>query len=302
MSDLLVEQAPAKVNLTLRVGARRDDGFHALESLVAFADVADRLTLATGRPLGLEVEAADRDACGALSNNLVLRAAHALADCVNDLQLGHFVLTKQIPVAAGLGGGSADAAAALRLLARANDIALDDLRLAETAASVGADVPVCLDPHAGVMRGTGEILSAPVVLPKLAAVLVNPGVPLATGDVFAEFDRRSEVGTRRAPKDDGEPSAFEARLRRAVQDNDGELLTILQSEANDLETAATVLLPVIADVLAALSALPQCRLARMSGSGATCFALCDSAVAAEAAARTLQASHPYWWIRATGLS
>jgi 4-diphosphocytidyl-2-C-methyl-D-erythritol kinase len=300
MSALLVEQAPAKVNLTLRVGARRDDGFHALESLVCFADVADRLTLVTDRPLGLDVEGDDPDACGAVGDNLVLLAAHALADRVNDLQLGHFVLTKQIPVAAGLGGGSADAAAALRLLARANDIALDDPRLALAAACVGADVPICLDPRAGVMRGKGETVSAAVALPKLAAVLVNPGVPLATGDVFAEFDRRSEVGTRRAPKDDGEPSAFEVRLR-AAQDNDGELLTILQSEANDLEAAATLLRPVIADVLAAVKALPQCRLARMSGSGATCFALCDSAAAAEAAARKLQASHRHWWIRATGL-
>jgi 4-diphosphocytidyl-2-C-methyl-D-erythritol kinase len=291
MTAPLVEQAPAKINLTLRIGARRDDGLHALESLVAFADIADRLILTMGRPLGLDLDGANRDACGPVADNLVLRAAQALAARIGGLQVGHFVLTKHLPVAAGLGGGSADAAAALRLLARANDVALDDPRLTEAARTIGADVPVCLDPRARVMRGFGEILSAPVPLPKLAAVLVNPGVALATKEVFAAFDAAGQGGPRPLQQID---------IDTLSRDRDA-LFAFLATQPNDLEAPAISLQPVIADVLEALRALPQCRLARMSGSGATCFALCDSAAAA-AAARTLQLSHPGWWIGATALS
>jgi 4-diphosphocytidyl-2-C-methyl-D-erythritol kinase len=297
MTAPLVEQAPAKINLTLRIGARRDDGLHALESLVAFADVADRLTLTLGRPLGLDLDGANRGACGPVADNLVLRAAQALAAQalaarIGSLHVGHFVLTKQLPVAAGLGGGSADAAAALRLLARANGLALDDPRLADAARTIGADVPVCLDPRARVMRGFGEILSAPVPLPKLAAVLVNPGVALATKEVFAAFDAAGQGGPRPLQQID---------IDTLSRDRDA-LFAFLATQPNDLEAPAISLQPDIAEVLAALRALPQCRLARMSGSGATCFALCDSAAAAEAAAQTLHVSHPDWWICATALS
>lgn len=299
MTTLLVARAPAKVNLTLCVHGRRDDGLHEIESLVVFAAVADRLTLETRRPLGLDLKGPMREACGVPANNLVLKAARALAAQVPSLRLGHFVLVKRIPVAAGLGGGSADAAAALRLLAKANRLALDDPRLRAAALETGADVPVCLDPRPRMMRGIGEVLSEPLALPPLAAVLVNPGLELPTKDVFRAFD---ELMSRHPePRRVAAPSSFEARLRRAPQDDGKELVAFLESQPNDLEAAAVSLRPAVGKVLAALRASPRCRLARMSGSGATCFGLYDSANAATAAARALRAKHPKWWIRAMSL-
>ncbi len=307
MTAPLVARAPAKVNLTLRVFGRRNDGLHEIESLVVFAAVADRLSLEPGRPLGLDLKGPMRDACGPAADNLVLKAARALAARVPKLRLGHFVLFKRIPVAAGLGGGSADAAAALRLLAEANGLARDDPRLREAARDSGADVPVCLDPRPRVMHGIGDVLSKPLELPRLAAVLVNPGVALATKDVFAAFDRlharrHPEVRTAagREPRRMAAPSSFEGLALQGHLRMTG-LLAALAEQSNDLEAAAVSLHPSIAEVLAALRALPQCRLARMSGSGATCFALCDSAAAAKAAARKLRAAHAKWWIRATSL-
>src|SRR5829696_7975644 len=181
--------ASAKVNLTLRVGGRRSDGLHEIESLVVFSDVADELSLDPSRPRGLELLGPLRADCPPAADNLVLKAAGALAARVFDLKIGGFSLIKRIPVAAGLGGGSADAAAALRLLAKANGLASDDPRLFEAACDTSADVPVCLDPRPRLMRGTGEVLSAPLQLPPLAAVLVNPGSPLPTKEVFDAFDR-----------------------------------------------------------------------------------------------------------------
>ena len=185
MPTARVEPAPAKVNLTLRVVGRRADGYHDLESLVVFASVGDRLAFAPGRVLALTMGGPTATAAGELADNLVLKAARALAERVAGLKLGRFDLSKRLPVAAGLGGGSADAAAALRLLARANRFALDDPRLMEAARATGADVPVCLDPRPRVMRGIGDVLSEPLDLPRLPAVLVNPGVAVPTKDVFA---------------------------------------------------------------------------------------------------------------------
>ncbi len=290
MTAPLSEPAPAKINLTLRVLARRDDGLHEIESLVAFAEIADALTLAMGRPLGLDLQGANAEACGPLTDNLVLKAAKALAARVPALRLGHFLLTKHLPVAAGLGGGSADAAAALRLIARANELALDDPRIVEAARSTGADVPVCLDRQSRLMRGVGERLSDPIQLPKLASLLANPGVLVPTKDVFAAFDR---MRRREAAKSDGVP---------AIPTDPAALFAYLAKAPNDLEAAAIAVAPVIAEVLAALRALPQCRLARMSGSGATCFALFDSARAAAAGELALSAAHPGWWVRATALA
>jgi 4-diphosphocytidyl-2-C-methyl-D-erythritol kinase len=292
MTAPLVALAPAKVNLTLRVTARRADGLHELESLVAFAAIADRLSLAPGGPLGLDLSGPLRGGCGPLTENLVLKAARALAAQIPGLRLGHFVLRKRIPVAAGLGGGSADAAAALRLLAEANGRALSDPRLMAAARQTGADVPVCLDPWPRVMRGIGEVLSAALHLPNLPAVLVNPGMALATKDVFAAFDR-SQDRSRHHSLMEATPSD--------IPNRHAALLAWLSEQTNDLEAAAVSLQPAVGKVLAALHALPQCRLARMSGSGATCFALCDSAAAAKAAARALRAAQPDWWIEATSL-
>jgi 4-diphosphocytidyl-2-C-methyl-D-erythritol kinase len=277
--------APAKVNLTLRVGARRADGLHEIESLVAFATIVDEVTLDMARPRALEVLGPLRAECGLPADNLVLKAAAALAARVFDLKIGHFTLIKRIPVAAGLGGGSADAAAALRLLAQVNGIASDDPRLQDAASATGADVPVCLDPRPRLMRGAGEQLSAPLKLPPLPAVLVNPGVPLPTKDVFDVFDRSSAAAR---------PQASAPPL-----DSRDTFLAFLQAEANDLESAAVSLQPVIGEVLSALRGLAACRLARMSGSGATCLGLFDSADAASAAAAQLRSAKPAWWVEET---
>lgn len=284
----LVEFAPAKVNLTLRVLGRRADGYHTIQSLVAFAALGDRLSFVPGVAASLTVRGPNAAAAGAVVDNLVLKAAQALAREIGDLTLGRFALTKNLPAAAGLGGGSADAAAALRLLARANRIAIDDPRLYRAARSVGADVPVCLDPRAREMRGIGERLSKPIKLPKLAAVLVNPGVAVATKDVFAMLARPG--GKTKRPSNRVAP-----RNRDAV-------LAFLAASGNDLEPPAIKLAPAVARVLAALRQAPGCELARMSGSGATCFGLFVNSRAAATAARKLKSAHPHWWVKATTFS
>jgi len=278
------EKAPAKINLTLRIIGRRADGYHDIDSLVAFAGVGDILTFTTGRAMMLTVRGPTAAAAGEPAENLVLKAARALAERIEGLTLGHFALSKRLPVAAGLGGGSADAAAALRILARVNALALDDPRVMQAARATGADVPVCLDPRTQRMRGVGEVLSEPLKLPRMPAVLVNPGVSLATKDVFAALDPVAQ------PAQSTQPARAAANL-----------LDEITHGHNDLEAPAIELVPVIADVLAVLRALAGCRLARMSGSGASCFGLFDSTQAAACAARRLRAGYPDWWVRATTL-
>ena len=275
---LLSEKAPAKINLTLRVVARRADGYHELESLVAFADLADELRLEPAQETSLQIEGAFGGACGRVADNLVVKAASAL-----DLPAGRFTLEKNIPVAAGLGGGSTDAAAALRLIARANGVAIDDPRIGEAARTTGADVLICLERGARVMRGIGEQLSPVIDLPRLAALLVNPGVPLPTHEVFARFrlDDRSSVVIESVPADVAT------------------LIPWLRAQGNDLTHAAIGWVPAIADILAVLGALPGCRLARMSGSGPTCFGLFDNEASASTAAEQLSKAHGNWWICAT---
>jgi 4-diphosphocytidyl-2-C-methyl-D-erythritol kinase len=286
LPSALVESAPAKVNLTLRVLGRRADGYHDIESLVAFADVGDRLALTPGDALTLAVVGPGAAQTGAEADNLVVKAARALAARVPALRAGAFRLGKNLPVAAGLGGGSADAAAALRLLAQSNQLAPDDPRLRDAARATGADVPVCLDPRPRVMRGIGEILSAPLRLPRLHALLVNPGVAVPTKLVFSGW----------------RPSANPIRALDATKmQNEEQLLDRLASEANDLEAPAIALEPAIAVVLASLRAAAGCRLARMSGSGATCFALFSSGAETAAAAKSLRAQFLDWWISETVL-
>jgi 4-diphosphocytidyl-2-C-methyl-D-erythritol kinase len=285
----LVDAAFAKINLTLRVLGRRSDGYHELESLVAFADVGDGLQLQTGAPLALEIDGPYAEACGSPADNLVLKAATAFAARVEGLRLGHFVLTKELPVAAGIGGGSADAAAALRLLVHANrqifakaDFA--DARVRDVALGVGADVPVCLESRARIMRGVGEELLDPLDLPPMPALLVNPGVPLSTREVFARLGGK-----------------FSTASSAAVPRDTAALIDWLAAQGNDLTEPAIACVPVVAEVLNASAALPGARLARMSGSGPTCFALFGSQAEAERAARALQATHKDWWIQATML-
>ncbi|MBO0716125.1 MAG: 4-(cytidine 5'-diphospho)-2-C-methyl-D-erythritol kinase [Rhizobiales bacterium] len=288
----LVESAPAKVNLTLRVLGRRADGYHDIESLVAFAGVGDRLALTPGEALTLVVVGPSAAQTGTEADNLVTKAARALAARVPGLRAGAFRLEKNLPVAAGLGGGSADAAAALRLLAQANRLAPDDPRLRDAARATGADVPVCLDPRPRLMRGIGEILSAPLPLPRLSAVLVNPGVAVPTKLVFSGW----------------KPSANQRRASQAAADfavspkmQGEQLLDWLARQANDLEAPAIALAPAIAEVLASLRVAAGCRLARMSGSGATCFALFSSVGETASAGKSLRAKFPDWWISETVL-
>jgi 4-diphosphocytidyl-2-C-methyl-D-erythritol kinase len=272
------ELAPAKINLTLRIVGRRADGYHELESLVVFADIGDRLTLSPGSNASLDVSGPFAAACGPTDANLILRAVAKVGAAVPGMQSGLFTLDKRLPVAAGIGGGSSDAAAALRLLAKTNGIAADDPRLAAAALAVGADVPVCLDPRPRIMRGIGEILSAPFDLPKLPALLVNPRVPTSTKDVFAAFDASHSTSPR---------------VENPPREN---LIEYLARYGNDLTAAAIACVPIIGDVLDTLRALPGAQLARMSGSGSTCFALFGTQDAARSAARQLTDARPEWWI------
>lgn len=311
MSATDAEFAPAKINLALHVRARQADGYHALETLFVFAEVGDTVCLnppPCGRGLGgghsagcldnsarqrtptqsspqeegldsgftLVIDgpfAADLD----VHDNLVLRAARALAEVAHHAGGAVLGLTKRLPIASGIGGGSADAAATLRLLNRVWRLNWSLDRLAELGASLGADVPACV--HSRPMRGEGrgERLT-PVAFPGAAVVLVNPGVAVSTGAVFAAWDRadRGPLGG-------------------------GDALAAAYAGRNDLEPPAIAVAPAVTEALAALSRQPGARLARMSGSGATCFALVDCDRSATLAAQALKAAHPLWWVASTRL-
>ncbi len=292
---VLSDQARAKVNLTLQVYGRRTDGFHDLESVVAFADCADRLTLSPGSDLDLKMSGPLAQACGETSDNLVLKATRLLAERVPDMKAGSFSLDKALPVAAGIGGGSADAAAALRLLSQLNGLALDDPRIIEVAQLTGADVPVCVNSLGCVMTGVGETLQ-PLSLPTMPCVMVNPGVPVATKDVFKALGLRHGellVGATDVLLQDRWPDA-KASLEDWVE--------ALAASSNDLEAPAMRVQPVIGEVIAALNATNGAWLARMSGSGATCFAIYENTAEAGRAAEKLRRDHPGWWVHAGTLS
>jgi 4-diphosphocytidyl-2-C-methyl-D-erythritol kinase len=290
------EDARAKVNLTLRVIGRRTDGYHDLESVVAFADCADRLTLKSGTELSLTTMGPRGQDCGEAADNLVLKAARLLGERVTGLKAGAFTLDKVLPVAAGIGGGSADAAAALRLLALANDLAIDDPRIIEVAQLTGADVPVCLASRACVMTGIGETL-LPLNLPKMPCVLVNPCVPVATKDVFAALGLRSgqlRVGATDVLLQDRSWSENAASIEEWIE--------VFADGGNDLQKPAVRIQPGIGEVLAALRDTAGARLTRMSGSGATCFAIFNDDADAQAAAQAIRLKHPLWWVHAGVLS
>ena len=293
--SVLSDQARAKVNLTLRVNGRRADGFHDLESVVAFADCADTLTLSPGPDLELKMSGPLAQACGETSDNLVLKAARLLAERVPDMKVGSFSLDKALPVAAGIGGGSADAAAALRLLAKLNGLARDDRRLVEVAQLTGADVPVCVNSLACVMSGVGETLQ-PLSLPTMPCVMVNPRLPVATKDVFKALGLRNGellVGATDVLLQDRWPDP-EASLEDWVE--------ALAASSNDLEAPAMRVQPVIGEVILALNATNGAWLARMSGSGATCFAIYENTAEAGRAAEKIRRDHPGWWVHAGTLS
>jgi 4-diphosphocytidyl-2-C-methyl-D-erythritol kinase len=292
---MLIEEARAKVNLTLRVVGRRIDGYHDLESLVAFADCADRLSLTPGSGLDLKTIGPLAGACGEVADNLVLKAARLLGERVPDLKVGDFALDKVLPVAAGIGGGSADAAAALRLLAQTNGLSIEDSRLIAVAQLTGADVPVCLASHACVMTGVGETL-LPVSLPKIPCVLVNPRIPVATKDVFGA------LGLRNGELLVGASDILQATAWPEQGASVEDWVEVLAANSNDLEAPATRIQPVIGEVLSALSATNGAWLARMSGSGATCFAIFENTAEAHRAAQKIQLDHPLWWVHAGVLS
>lgn len=279
--------APAKVNLFLHVGPLGADGYHPVSTLMGFADVGDRLA-AGAHEGGLKLSVIGPFASDLTEgDNLVLRAARLL-DVGGAAAL---MLDKQLPVAAGLGGGSSDAAAALRLLNAGWNLGFNHGVLETLAAQLGADVPACLVAQAVIGEGRGELLRPAPALPELNAVLVNPLVPVSTAEVFAAYDRAPP------PQADAEPpylpDAFESVEEAAA---------VLAYCRNDLEGPAISVQPVIGDLLADLRAEPETLLARMSGSGATCFALCADDIAAETLAERLEALRPDWWVRRTVIS
>ena len=277
--------APAKLNLYLHVTGRRADGYHELDSLVAFTALADTLEIAPAESLRLSVTGPFADALDA-GDNLAAQAATALAEKLGRPANVRITLDKRIPVAAGLGGGSADAAAVLRGLARLWRLGAEHAGdLQETALGLGADVPVCLDSRAAHMAGIGEALSAPPHLPSCGVLLVNPGVPVPTGPVFA---------ARRGP------FSAASRIEEAPQ-NAAALAALLRSRRNDLEQPALAQVPEIGRVLARLAAAPGCLLARMSGSGGTCFGLFEDEAAAAGTAGAIARDHPAWWVQPTRL-
>lgn len=286
------EPAPAKINLFLHVLGRRADGYHELDSLVVFAEAGDAVRVA-GPPSGARLTIAGPFA-GALAempatDNLVLRAADGLAALYRAARGESpppvaLTLEKNLPVAAGLGGGSADAAAAIHLLTKAWDFAPSDDALARLAAELGADVPVCLVSHPARMGGIGERLTH-VRLPPLDLVLVNPRAPLSTREVFRALDPAAVSGP--APALPPGPLDSEA------------LIAFLGRTRNDLAVPAERLMPEIGAMLKALDRLPGCRLARLSGSGPTAFGLFATPASADAAAQSLRAANPGWWIRRT---
>ncbi len=272
------EFAPAKINLALHVTGRREDGYHMLDSLVAFAGIGDRVTARPAPSLSLSLTGPRADAIPAGEENLVLRAARQLQAAMPRPPGAALLLDKRLPAASGLGGGSADAAAAVRALVRLWGCAQVD---AQALLPLGADVPVCLIGRPVRMRGIGELLSPCPALPPLWLVLANPGVETPTAAVFGALAERCN-----APMPETLPRWADAM----------DLAGWLAAMRNDLEAPARRLFPVIDDVLTALAVQPDCLLARMSGSGATCFGLFATPEAAASAARKLGATCPGWWV------
>ena len=273
--------APAKLNLYLHVVGRRDDGYHLLDSLVAFADIGDRISAVPAPRLSLAIIGPfARDLAADGQSNLVWRAAEALAQRLRRPPAVALTLEKNLPIASGIGGGSSDAAATLRALCDLWQTRLDDCALAEIAATLGADVPVCLAARPSWLGGIGERVEPAPPLPPTALVLVNPGIALPTATVF-----KARRGAFSAP----------ARFTAAPADA-ATLAARLAERRNDLMAAAIEQVPTIATVLKHLDAAEGALLARMSGSGATCFALFATEQHAVAAAAALRVAMPSWWV------
>ena len=278
--------ARAKVNLYLHIIGRRADGYHLLDSLIVFADTGDEISLAPADRLSMTIDGPFAAGLSAGSDNLVLRAAQALQEVTNTRSGAAIRLTKNLPVASGIGGGSADAAATLDGLCGLWDVAPGRAALLQIAARLGADVPVCLDGVASFVGGIGEELAPARGLPPAWLLLANPKVATPTPAVFKARQGPFSKAARwsEPPRDFAD---FAARLR---------------SSANDLTEAAISVTPAIRDVLVALAALPGCVLARLSGSGATCFGLFADEAAARAAETKLHSARPDWWVAAAPIA
>ena len=282
--------APAKVNLYLHVGAPEASGYHPLASLVAFADVGDRLSLEPAPAFAFAVEGPFADALVTAGDNLVARAVQALAEAAGaPVPAVRLTLDKQLPVAAGLGGGSSDAAAALRLVRSQAFPEVGDEVLLAILGRLGADGPMCLAARPVTAEGRGDRLAPAPSLPELHAVLANPGVACPTGEVYAAYDRAARFG-----------GAGRGDLR-CVYESAADLAADLAACRNDLEAPAADGRPAVAEALAALGQAPGVLLTRLSGSGATAFALCSDWAAALALAQALQGRRPGWWVRACRL-
>ena len=288
MVEPILQLAPAKVNLALHVTHRRDDGYHDLESLVVFADVADELAAVPASADTLTIGGPFAGALGVGETNLVSRAVAAFRarwpEAVDTGLALH--LTKNLPVAAGIGGGSADAAAALRLMASLANQPIALAELADMAAGLGADVPACLVSTPLVARGVGEVLAPLPEFPACHIVLVNPMIPLATADVFRRLRAHDNYPLPELP----------SPLTRPAQ-----LGIWLAETRNDLQPPAVKLVPVIGDIVEQLAETQGCMLARMSGSGATVFGLFGSEGQAHQAAQVMRAAHPDHWVAAAPL-
>lgn len=276
---MIVECAPAKINLALHVRCKRPDGYHELETLFAFLQHGDTITLRRADEARFSVTGPFAAALAGEGDNLVLRAASLFSAQFGDPGPLDIVLDKHLPVASGIGGGSADAAATLRALARLTGMAADDPALFTIAEALGADVPACLLGRSAVGTGKGEQLDPVAGLADTPVLLVNPGVAVSTGPVFRAWDGVDRGGI-----------------------GPGDLLARAMAGRNDLEPPARALAPVIGDVVALLQAQPGVMLARMSGSGATCFALFETVAARQAAAATIGLAQPGWWCLESALA
>jgi 4-diphosphocytidyl-2-C-methyl-D-erythritol kinase len=289
-ATLFSEPAYAKVNLFLHVTGRRADGYHLLESLFVFADACDWLEAKVDEKLSLQLRGPKADALEAAEDNLVLKAARALQQAGKGAvgQGARLLLEKNLPVAAGLGGGSADAAAALRLLGRLWGVKLSAPELHELALGLGADVPACLDARPKRVAGIGDIIRPLPGLPPIYLLLVNPGIALSTAQVFGERVRQGA--------DYSKPGMLDLEF----VDSEG-FIESLKVRRNDLEAAAVALQPEIGTVLEMIAAVPGCRLSRMSGSGASCFGIFLNKAEMEAGLAYLVSVRPEWWIWGGGL-
>lgn len=280
--------APAKINLYLHVTGRRPDGYHLLDSMVVFAAVGDSVVAVPADDLTLTVDGGFSESLAAEPDNLVLRAAERLRAAAAVDQGAHIRLTKDLPVAAGLGGGSSDAAAALHALAALWHVPEESFAGSDLAVGLGADVPVCLVGRPARMSGIGEVLEPLPPLPAFHLVLVNPGLPLSTAAVFARL-----AGGERYRSGDVAPDAALKRF-----DDVADLASALAACGNDLEEPAKAMMPEIGTILDALASSPGCLLTRMSGSGPTCFGMFSSEDAAEACAASIADASDRWWVRA----